>query len=223
MRMPGDDPTWTAVDAYVENALQLGADPISAALSAQRAAGLPDIAVSPTQGKLLAILARSISARRVLEFGTLGGYSTIWLARALPVDGAVVTFELLEEHARVARANFAAAEVADKVEVRVGPAVDNLGTLAADEPFDFVFIDADKPNNVAYYEAAVAHTRRGGLVIVDNVVRNGGIAQADTGDVRVDGSRAVIERAGGDSRVEASVLQTVGKKGYDGLLVATVL
>jgi len=214
---------WVAVDAYIED-LFTRSDAVAArVLENQRAAGLPDIAVSPAQAKLLSALTRSCGARRVLEFGTLGGYSTLWFARAVGDGGKVVTFELEQHHADVARASLDEAGVGDRVEIRVGPATDNLGSLADDEPYDLVFIDADKPNNAAYYEAAMTRVHAGSLVIVDNVVRDGAIADAANDDPRVLGSRAVIEAVARDPRVEGSVVQTVGSKYYDGMVVATVL
>ncbi|MFV0634040.1 O-methyltransferase [Demequina sp.] len=214
---------WHEVDDYIERAV-LGEDPDGErTLAAQREGGLPDIAVSRAQGRLLSVLARSVRARRVVEFGTLGGYSTLCLARALPDDGQVVTFELSDHHAQVARANLDAAGVGHQVAIRVGLARDLLHTLADDDEFDLAFIDADKPSNSAYYEAAMTRMRPGGLVIVDNVVRGGALADADSSDDRVRGSRAVLERVGRDPRVEATVIQTVGSKGYDGMLIATVL
>jgi predicted O-methyltransferase YrrM len=158
----------------------------------------------------------------VLEFGTLGGYSTLWFARAVGHDGAVVTFELDQRHADVARASLAEAGVGDRVEVRVGPAADNLHTLEGDEPFDLVFIDADKPSNVAYYEAAMTRVHAGTMIIVDNVVRGGDLVDADSNDPRVTGSRAIVERVASDPRVEGSVVQTVGAKFYDGMIIAVV-
>jgi predicted O-methyltransferase YrrM len=214
---------WAAVDAYIEE-LYTASDAVAArVLENQRAAGLPDIAVSPAQAKLLSALTRACGARRVLEFGTLGGYSTLWFARAVGEAGAVVTFELEQRHAHVARASLTEAGVGDRVEIRVGPAVDNLATLEADDPYDLVFIDADKPSNVAYYEAAMSRVHPGSLVIVDNVVRDGGLVDADSADPRVQGSRAVVERVAADPRVEGSVVQTVGAKFYDGMIVAVVL
>ena len=214
---------WNATDEYLETHL-IGEDVAPAkALVAQHDAGLPNIAVSPTQGKLLAVLARSTGARRALEFGTLGGYSALWIARALPPDGHLVTFELSEHHATVARNNLDEAGVGHKVTIRVGPAVDNFSTLAEDEPFDLVFIDADKPNNEHYYEAAMTRVNPGALIIVDNVVREGQIADPAQNDPDVTGSRAVIERIAADPRVEATVIQTVGRKGHDGMVLATVL
>ncbi|MFO7243415.1 MAG: O-methyltransferase [Actinomycetes bacterium] len=217
------DAHWTAVDEYLEQALIADDAVGQRVLEAQRNAGLPDIAVSPAQGALLAVLARSVGAERALEFGTLGGYSTLWIARALPATGHVVTFEKSEEHARVARASLDAAGVGHKVTIRVGAALDNIVTLAEDEPFDLVFIDADKPNNVHYYEAAMTRVRPGSLVIVDNVVRQGAIADPADTTPEVEGSRAVISHVAADPRVEATVLQTVGRKGHDGMLLATVL
>lgn len=218
-----DTAPWIAADEYLES--HLTGDDVATAktLVAQHDAGLPDIAVSPAQGRLLSVLARSTGAGRALEFGTLGGYSTLWIARALPADGRVVTFELSEEHARVARQSLDEAGVGHKVTIRVGPAADNLPTLAEDDPFDMVFIDADKPNNVHYYEAAMTRVTPGAVIIVDNVVRQGTIADPDNDDPATVGSRAVIERIAHDPRVEATVLQTVGRKGHDGLLLATVL
>jgi len=214
---------WAAVDSYVEELFLAGDDEAARVLANQRAAGLPDIAVSPAQGKLLSVLARSVGARRVLEFGTLGGYSTLWFARAVGEGGAVVSFELEQRHADVANSSLAEAGVGERVEIRVGPALDNLNTLAADEPFDLVFIDADKPSNAAYYEAAMTRVHPGTLIIVDNVVRDGGLVEADSDDPRIQGSRAVVERVAADSRVEGSVVQTVGAKFYDGMIIAVVL
>lgn len=214
---------WTAVDEYLES-LYAGADVAQArVLDAQRGADLPDIAVSAMHARLLAILARSIGAQTVVEFGTLGGYSTLHLARAVPADGRVITHERDERHAAVARASLDAAGVGHKVTIRVGVALDLLPVLADDAPVDFTFIDADKPNNTNYYEAAVAISRPGALIVIDNVVRDGDIADAGNDDPKVLGSRAVVERVSRDQRVEATVVQTVGRKGYDGMLVATVL
>ena len=179
--------------------------------------------MSPAQGKLLEVLTLAVGARRVLEFGTLGGYSTLWFARAVGDGGAVVSFELEPRHAEVAMASLTEAGVGDRVEIRVGPAIDNLATLDGDEPYDLVFIDADKPSNLAYYEAAMTRVHPGSLVIVDNVVRDGELANPDTADERVIGSRAIVERVGADARVSGSVVQTVGSKFYDGMIIATVL
>ena len=214
---------WARVDAYVEAHFTADDDSAALVLRRQREAGLPDIAVSPAQGKLLEVLTLAVGARRVLEFGTLGGYSTLWFARAVGPGGTVVSFELEQHHADVAMASLEEAGVGDRVEIRVGPAVDNLGTLAEDEPYDLVFIDADKPSNAAYYEAAMTQVHPGTLVIVDNVVRDGALADPDSTDERVVGSRAVVERVAADPRVSGSVVQTVGSKFYDGMIIATVL
>lgn len=214
---------WAAVDDYVEQQFTRSDAVAAKVLENQRAAGLPDIAVSPAQGKLLSVLARACRARRVLEFGTLGGYSTLWFARAVGEGGAVVTFELEQHHADTAMASLAEAGVADRVDVRVGPASANLHTLQGDDPFDLVFIDADKPSNVAYYDAAMTRVHPGTVVIVDNVVRDGALADASSTEPRVLGSRAIVERVAADARVEGSVVQTVGAKLYDGMIIATVL
>lgn len=218
---PGPD-LWTAVDEYIESLYTAGDTVAARVLERQRAAGLPNIAVSPAQAKLLEVLALSIGAKRVVEFGTLGGYSTFWFARAVGEGGHVVTFELQQKHADVARASLDEAGVGQRVEIRVGPAVDNLHTLADDEPFDLVFIDADKPSNTTYYEAAMERVHAGSIVIVDNVVRDGELANASSADESVQGARAVVERIAADPRVTATVLQGVGVKGYDGMAIAVV-
>lgn len=220
---PADIDVWTHTDAYLESHLTADDAVAEQVLSAQRVAGLPDIALTPMQGSLIAVLAQAIGAQRVLEFGTLGGYSTLWIARTLPPTGQVVTFELSEDHARVARNSLDHAGVGHKVTIRVGAALDNIHTLAEDDPFDMVFIDADKPNNVHYYEAAMTRVHPGSLIVVDNVVRGGAISDPSSTDESVLGSRAVIERTAKDSRVATTVIQTVGRKGYDGMVLATVL
>lgn len=214
---------WIEVDDYLDSLLAAGDAEQARVLAAQRAAGLPDIAVSATQARLLSILARSIGAETVVEFGTLGGYSALHLARALPADGRLITIERDEHHAAVARASLDAAGVGHKVTIRVGTGLELIQTLADDAPVDMVFIDADKPNNTAYYEAAVVISRPGAIIVVDNVVRDGDIADAGNTDPKVVGSREVIEAAARDPRVEATVIQTVGRKLYDGMLIATVL
>jgi predicted O-methyltransferase YrrM len=217
--------TWTAVDTYLAGEL-VGADPaLDAATEASNAAGLPAIAVSPVQGKFLAVLAGAVGARRVLEIGTLGGYSTIWLARALAPGGRLISLELDPKHAEVARANLQRAGVAGAVEVRVGPAIEALPRLAAEggPPFDFVFIDADKQSSTEYFDWAVRLARPGALVVVDNVVRKGAVADAHSSDERVLGMRRLFQHVHGDGRVQATALQTVGSKGYDGFLLARVL
>lgn len=217
--------TWTAVDRLIASTLDQPDEVLLAARAASSEAGLPEIAVSPAQGKLLHLLARSLGARSILEVGTLGGYSAIWLARALPEGGRMVSLELDPSHAEVARANLARAGLGDRVDVRVGPALEGLTALAAEAgpAFDLAFIDADRPHGPAYFERAVGLTRRGGLVVVDNVVR-GGLVADDTGDdPGARDSRRLWEAAGADPRVSATVVQTVGMKGYDGFLLALVL
>jgi len=214
---------WTAVDEYIEQSLQPPDPVLEAAVRDSEA--LPNIAVSPSQGQLLHLLALSIRARRILEIGTLGGYSAIWMGRALPEDGRLLSLEISEEHAAVARRNIARAGLDKKVEVRVGPALDTLAELRAGdtEPFDFVFIDADKPNNPAYFAAAVDLGRVGSLIVVDNVVRNGSVLDTETGDPTTVGSRKVIEMMGNDKRVVPALIQTVGVKGWDGIGFALVV
>ena len=214
---------WTAVDHYLGDLL-VSADPaLEAALAASAAAGLPAINVSPVQGKLLHMLARAISARNVLEIGTLGGYSTIWLARALPDGGRVISLEADARHAEVARANIARAGLDDKVEVRLGMALDLLPALAErTEPFDLVFIDADKPNNAAYFDWGLKLSRPGSIIIVDNVVRDGDVVDAASDSPTVQGVRRFLERLAAEPRVSATAIQTVGSKGYDGFAIALV-
>ena len=211
------------VDAYIADRL-LGDDPaLTAALADATAAGLPPIAVAPVQGKLLHLLARSAGARCILEVGTLGGYSTIWLARALPDGGRLITCELDPHHAAVARASLERAGLDNRVEVRVGPAATTLAEMAdGDGGFDFVFIDADKPNNVTYLRAALALARPGATIVVDNVVREGRVADAASTDPRVIGSRALFDAVAAEPRLSATAIQTVGAKGWDGFLLAVV-
>jgi predicted O-methyltransferase YrrM len=216
---------WTETDEYLCGAL-LPPDPVlDAALTDARAAGLPAIDVAPNQGQLLHILARSIGARRILEVGTLGGYSSIWLGRALPDGGSMISLEIDPHHADVARANLRRAGLDDRVEVRVGRAATSLEALVGEgvEPFDLVFIDADKPSNPDYFDRALLVTRPGSLVIVDNVVRDGAVADAASSDPNVVGSRLVIERMGAEPRVVATAVQTVGTKGLDGFAIALVV
>ena len=216
--------TWAKVDAYIEERL-LGDDAVQAETLRQNAAdGLRPIDVSPAQGKFLHLIARMIGARRILEVGTLGGYSTIWLARALPADGRIITLEYEPRHAETARRNIARAGFADRVEVRVGAAADTLPKLAAEGagPFDLVFIDADKPNNPVYLDWAVRLSRPGTVIVLDNVVRDGGVADAGSTDANVRGSRAAFDYFRDHPRLEATALQTVGSKGYDGFAVAIV-
>ncbi|MFC7427384.1 O-methyltransferase [Nocardia tengchongensis] len=214
---------WAEVDHYLVETLVGGED--SETLRANAAAGLPAIDVSPPQGKFLYLIAASVRARRVLEIGTLGGYSTAWLARAVGKAGQVVTLEFEPRHAEVARGNLDRAGVGDRVDIRVGAALDTLPELAVaqPEPFDLVFIDADKVNNANYVRWALQLTRPGSVIIVDNVVRNGGIAHAESADTAVRASREVIELIAAEPRLDGTVLQTVGGKGWDGFAYALVL
>lgn len=216
--------TWTAVDDYLEQLCPLD-DALAAALVAADAAGLPSIQVSSTQGRFLQLLAQLGGAHRALEVGTLGGFSAIWIARGLTGgDRHLTTLELDPRHAAVARANLERAGLADVVRVRVGPAADSLAALASEgaAPFDLVFIDADKPSNVLYLDWALRLVRPGAVIVVDNVIRNGAVADAASDDERVLGSRAVIQRVAGDPRLAATAIQTVGAKGYDGFLLVRV-
>ena len=215
---------WTSVDEYISS-LCIPADPVlDAAVVASQAAGLPDIAVSPAQGKLLYLLALTRQAQSILEIGTLGGYSSIWLARSLPPEGRLVTLELSPVHAEVARANIARAALQAQVEVRVGPAIEALPRLATEGagPFDVVFIDADKPGYPDYWPWALRLARRGTLIVADNVVRDGAVADANSTDANVQGVRRYLECVAAEPRVASTVLQTVGVKGYDGVSVAVV-
>ncbi|MEX2319151.1 MAG: O-methyltransferase [Bauldia sp.] len=216
---------WEAVDRYFGDLL-LAKDPaLEAALAESEAAGLPEIAVAPNQGALLNLLARAIGARRILEIGTLGGYSTVWLARALPADGKLISLEMSPKHAKVARRNVDNADLSGVVDVRVGRALDLLPGIAAagEGPFDLVFVDADKPSNPEYFDWAVRLARKGSLIVIDNVVRGGAVADGDSFDPNVKGVRSLAERIAADKRVSATVIQTVGVKGYDGLAIALVL
>ncbi|MBP6015550.1 MAG: O-methyltransferase [Candidatus Promineofilum sp.] len=215
---------WTTVDDYITT-LFVPADPVlDAALAGSTAAGLPQIAVSPAQGKLLAVLARAMGARTILEIGTLGGYSAICLARALPPDGRLITLEYNPKHAEVARVNIARAGLAGQVEVIVGPAGETLPRLAAEGrgPFDLIFIDADKPGYCDYLQGALRLSRPGTLIIADNVVRDGRVADSTADDPLVAGVRQFNAMLAAEPRVNATILQTVGSKGYDGLAIAVV-
>ena len=213
--------TWTAVDDYITGFL-VPADPaLDGAQEASRAAGLPPISVSAAQGKFLHLLARIQGARRILEVGTLGGYSTIWLARALPQGGRVVTLEFDPKHADVARANITRAGLSDAVDIRVGRAIDTLPTLAGGTPFDLVFIDADKPSTTDYFQWALKLSRKGSVIVVDNVVRNGRVVDP-SGDEDALGMRKFLAVLGAERRVSATAVQTVGVKGYDGFAIAVV-
>jgi predicted O-methyltransferase YrrM len=216
-----EKPTPEDVDAFLDSTV-VGGDPsLIAALEASNAAGLPQIAVSMQQGKFLSLLAGAIQARRILEIGTLGGFSTIWLARGAGPQGRVVTLEYAPKHAEVARGNLERAGVADRVEVIVGAALDTLPTVNGG-PFDLVFIDADKENNVEYLEWAVRLTRPGAVIVVDNVIRDGRILQADSGDARIEASRKTLQVMGEHPRLDTAVIQTVGAKHWDGFAFALV-
>lgn len=216
---------WTAVDAYIAD-LFVPADPaLDAALQASQSAGLPAIQVSPPQGKLLYLLARLISARRILEIGTLGGYSTIWLGRGLTAGGRLISLESEPRHAEVARQNIARAGLASRVEVRLGMALDTLPQIAAEGagPFDLIFIDADKASYPAYLEWALRLSRPGTLLLADNVVRDGTIIDAECTNANLQATRRFNALLAADKRVSATVLQVVGVKGYDGLALAVVV
>ena len=215
---------WAEVDRYLVDVVVKPDAALRSARDASAAAGLPAIEVSPPQGKLLTVLALARGARRILEIGTLGGYSAIWLARALPPGGCLITIEAQPEHARVARENFARAGVADSIELREGRGADVLAQLAAEgcEPFDFVFIDADKPGYVDYFDWALRLSRVGTVILADNVVRKGAVLDPHAEDANAQAARRFNERLGSEPRVTATVLQTVGAKGHDGFALAVV-
>jgi predicted O-methyltransferase YrrM len=220
-----EDPIWTRTDRYLEGLL-VAEDPVlTAALQDARTAGLPTMQVSPLQGSILHLLARTVRATKILEVGTLGGYSTIWLARALPPEGRLISLELSPAHAEVARRNLERAGLASRVAVRVGAAKNSLVELSREGagPFDLVFIDADKSNNLSYFESALGLTRPGSLIVIDNVGRGGAISDPASSDPSVVGTRQVLERMGRERRVVASAVQTVGGKGYDGFAIALVV
>jgi predicted O-methyltransferase YrrM len=219
------DPRWTAVDDFITDSL-FGPDPVlDGALKDSAAAGLPAINVTAAQGRLLQILAQTQGAKAILEIGTLGGYSTIWLARALPPGGHLVTLEIDAHAAAVARANLVRAGLQAVVTVRVGRALDGMDQLIVERggPFDLVFIDADKQNNPEYFKRALALTRVGSLIIVDNVVRDGAVVDAHSADPNIQGTRRVYQAMAAEPRVSATAIQTVGSKGYDGFAIARVL
>jgi predicted O-methyltransferase YrrM len=215
-------PAWRAVDDYYAGALVAEDDALVAARESGSRTTMPNAEVAPNQGAFLGLLARIAGARRVLEFGTLAGYSAIWFARAVGPDGHVVTFELEETNAAVARANLERAGVADRVEVVVGRAAESAQRLvdAGVEPFDLVFIDADKPNNPVYLAAALELTRSGAVLVVDNVVRQGAVVRSDTGDPGVEGVRQLVDAIAAHPDLDATAIQTVGIKGWDGLIIA---
>jgi predicted O-methyltransferase YrrM len=215
---------WTAVDRYITDALIPSDSALDAALEASAAAGLPQIQVSPSQGKFLHLLARAMGAHRILEIGTLGGYSTIWLARALPPGGRLITLEADPHHADIAGANISHAGLADVVELRLGRALDTLPQLANEgvAPFDFIFIDADKPSNADYFTWALKLSRPGGLIIIDNVIRDGAVIEAASTDPDVQGVRRLNRLLAAERHVSATTIQTVGSKGYDGFTMVLV-
>ena len=224
MRVPdyplADPARWSAVDAYFTDLLAPSDDHLRAALDENDSNGLPAHDVSPVQGKMLGLFARMVGARRILEIGTLGAYSTIWMARALPADGKVVTIESNEKHATVARRNIERAGLNDLIELHVGNALDVLPTLPA--PFDMIFIDADKPNNPHYIRWALDLSRPGTLIVGDNVVRGGAVSDPASEDASVKGVRRFLEVVANEPRLDATAIQTVGEKGWDGFLLAIV-
>lgn len=226
MSTPPDspEPLWTKVDRYITDLLVRPDAALEAAVQASKAAGLPDISVTPNQGKLLMLLAQIQRARFILEIGTLGGYSTIWLARALPPDGHLITLESEPKHAEVARANISRAGLSGRVDLRLGRALDSLAQLAAERrgPFDLIFIDADKVTYPEYFTWALKLSRVGTVIIADNIIRKGAVIDAASSDANVQAVRRFNELVAAEPRVTATVIQTVGSKGYDGFAVAVV-
>jgi predicted O-methyltransferase YrrM len=220
-----DYETWSSVDDFISGTLAPHDEALAAAVRESEEAGLPSIQVSPPQGMLLYLLARSIGAKSILEFGTLGGYSTIWLARALPDGGRLVTLESEPGNAEVARENIGRAELSDVVDLRVGAALDLLPVLAQEDagPFDFTFIDADKVHTPDYFAWALERTRPGALIVADNVVRGGTLAEADSDDPTIMAQRHLHEQIAADPRVTATTIQTVGVKGHDGFTLALIM
>jgi predicted O-methyltransferase YrrM len=218
------DAGWEAVDRFIADHFVEEDAALQAALAESAKAGLPAINVAPNQGKLLMLLAQAMSARKILEIGTLGGYSTIWLARALPPEGRLVTLEANADYAKIARANIARAGLAERVELRVGRAQETLPKLEAEGagPFDLIFIDADKPSTPEYFQWAVKLSRKGSLIVVDNVVREGAVLDAQSDNPHVKGLRRFYALAASDPRVTGTALQTVGAKGHDGLAILLV-
>lgn len=213
---------WSAVDEYLVNSL-IQDDPIFAKILANNsAAGLPAIDVAPNQGQFLQLLVQITQATRILEIGTLGAYSSVWMARALPADGKLVTLEASPHHAEVAKKNIQLAGLETVIELHLGPAVETLPKLAGCAPFDLIFIDADKPSNPIYLEWALKYSRPGTLIIGDNVVRNGGVINPESTDPGIKGTRTFIELMGNNPRLTATALQTVGSKGWDGFSIARV-
>ncbi len=216
--------TWDAVDAYFADLLLPSDSVLDSALAESAAAGLPEIAVAPNQGALLGFLVRLMGARKILEIGTLGGYSSIWFGRALPPGGRLITLEIEPERVELARRNIANAGLSEVVEVRLGRGLDLLPVIeqAGEGPFDLIFIDADKPSNPDYFEWALKLSRPGSLIIIDNVVRSGAVTNDRSLDANVKGVRTLAERMAREPRIDATVIQTVGVKGYDGLAFALV-
>jgi predicted O-methyltransferase YrrM len=217
-----DQEAFSAVDQFIGETIVEEDEGLRGAVEAAEEAGLPAIQVSPPQGRLLQLLVRVVGARKILEFGTLGGYSAILMARALPEDGRLITLEAKSEYAEVARVSIDRAGVGGRVEVRVGPALEALPGLEEEAPFDLVFIDADKVNTPDYFTWALDRTRPGGLIIADNVVRDGTLADHTAADESTQAQRRLHEMLGDESRVSATTIQTVGVKGYDGFLIALV-
>ena len=222
--MKNDKEIWTAVDNYITGLLVHSDEALEAALRESESAGLPPINVTPNQGKLLYLLARIQGARHILEIGTLGGYSTIWMARALPETGRLITLEFNPKHADVAQANIDRAGLSRLVEIRRGRALDRLPEIASAglDPFDLVFIDADKENNAEYFAWALRLTQKGSVIIVDNVVRNGAVIDEGSQDTTVQGVRRLNDMLAAETRVSVTAIQTVGSKGYDGFAIAIV-
>jgi len=216
--------TWTAVDDYLSERLAPNDGALEAALADSAAAGLPAISVTPTQGKLLQLLVQIRNARRILEIGTLGAYSTIWMARALPKDGTVVTLEIDDKHAAVAHKNIERAGLRGSIEIRVAPAADSLAQMKRErvDPFDLIFIDADKANIPEYFAWSLKLSRPGSLILVDNVVRGGAVIEPKSEDVSVQGVRKFFAMLAAEPRVTSTAIQTVGSKGYDGIAIALV-
>ncbi|TFK46091.1 O-methyltransferase family 3 protein [Heliocybe sulcata] len=215
---------WAREDSYHKSFLMARDEVLEYALANSEAKGLPDIAVTPAQGKYLKLLAQSIGAKRILELGTLGGYSTIWLGRALPEDGELVTCEYVQKHADVARENLDRAGLLSKVKIVVGPATETLAKMDKKEPFDFIFVDADKPNYPTYFKQCRQLVRKGGAIFVDNVIRRGGVSDLSiTDDVRINGVREMLEVVKEDKGMDATTIGTVGEKGYDGFMYAVRL
>ncbi|HET9592335.1 MAG TPA: O-methyltransferase [Solirubrobacterales bacterium] len=216
---------WEAVDEFVSGLLAPHDPALTGAIAASEAAGLPSIQVSPPQGKLLYLLAKSVGARSILEFGTLGAYSTIWLGRALPEDGRLITLEADPAYAAVAQKSIDRADLARVVDLRVGKALDLLPELESESagPFDFTFIDADKENSPGYFSWSLEHSRPGAMIVVDNVVRGGSLADSASDDPKVQAQRRLHEILAAEERVLATTIQTVGSKGYDGFSIASVL